>query len=418
MKIKIKIKIKLYDSLINIILIIGAGIPLIVGGVLDTWRTVLSISIIVVTFLYIGTHKIKKVEKNQFLFFYILCVFIIVLYEIIKGKNTFNYSSYETFYALRQYIWIIMAVPLYFAIVKGKSIDKYLKTIIHIVFFSLGLRTLTWFCKNFLNVTVFYNLLYEYGNSWGRDGRQRIDATALIGVLIPLLFYFYKKYREKKYLLEIVFVLFYLLMVSQTRTLFLGALVCIGSMFFFAKRTTLKKLFLQIALLLGVTLSINAGVVDYFLKKLNITLNDGSVGYRQYEFAYYSSLLANGRWKTGLGIITSLNKNGNKLMYGNLDTQMYLDDLGIFECFFQFGLFSIILYGVLLFYIFYVAIKCNQVREDYFTLYLIGQFFYIVIVSLPLNLFGIQRIFSVPVILAIVCAIHNYVIKKMKGIQT
>ena len=78
------------------------------------------------------------------------------------------------------------------------------------------------------------------------------------------------------------------------------------------------------------------GVLDSLLSKMNITINDGSIGYRRYEFAYYSSLLLEGKWKTGLGIITSLNSNGNKLIFGNLDTPMYLDDLGIFECFLQF----------------------------------------------------------------------------------
>lgn len=93
-------------------------------------------------------------------------------------------------------------------------------------------------------------------------------------------------------------------------------------------------------------------------------------------------------------------------MFGNLDTPMYLDDLGIFECFVQFGLFSIFLYGALLFYMIYVLIKCKKSQKYDFILYLIGQLCYVAIVSLPLNLFVIQRIFSVPIILAIVCAIH------------
>lgn len=91
------------------------------------------------------------------------------------------------------------------------------------------------------------------------------------------------------------------------------------------------------------------GLVDFILNKLNISLNDGSIGFRQYEYAYYSSLLLNGKWMTGLGIITSLNSEGNRLLFGNLNTQMYLDDLGIFECFLQFGLFTIFLYGFCLF---------------------------------------------------------------------
>ena len=117
------------------------------------------------------------------------------------------------------------------------------------------------------------------------------------------------------------------------------------------------------------------GFADTILNKMNITISDSSIGYRQYEFAYYSSLLFNGKWKTGLGILTSMNANGKILMFGNLDTQMYLDDLGIFECFLQFGLFSLFLYGVLLIYMIYVVIKCNRVKEYKYSLYLLGEFF-------------------------------------------
>lgn len=161
-------------------------------------------------------------------------------------------------------------------------------------------------------------------------------------------------------------------------------------------------------------IAVNIGVVDTILGKMNITVSDGSIGYRQYEFAYYSSLLLNGKWKTGLGVLTSMNTNVKRLMFGNLDTQMYLDDLGIFECFLQFGLFTLFLYGLLLMYMLYVVIKCNRVKEYNYSLFLLGEFFYIVIVSIPLNSFGIQRIFMVPIVLALTCAVNNNILKMEK----
>lgn len=407
-------KVRLYNLLIDIFLLIGVGIPLIFVGVLDTWRTILTMAIIVFTLIYVITHRLNISENNKFLYIYVFGVLGIVAYEIIKGSRSFNYSSYETFYALRQYLWIILAIPLYYIIIKYDNIDKFLNSIINIVLLSLGLRTFTWFCNNYLGISIFDNLLYEYGNLWGRNGNQRLDATSLIGILIPLLFYFYKKYKKKKYLYSMGFVFLYLVFVSQTRTLILGYAICIITMLFFEKRSSTKQLIFQLTIIFIFALAVNMGLVDFILNKLNISLNDGSIGFRQYEYAYYSSLLLNGKWMTGLGIITSLNSEGNRLLFGNLNTQMYLDDLGIFECFLQFGLFTIFLYGFLLIYIVYVTLKCNREKRYDFSFYLIGQFFYIAIVSIPLNLFGIQRIFSVSIIIAIVCAIHHNVIKKVK----
>lgn len=72
---------------------------------------------------------------------------------------------------------------------------------------------------------------------------------------------------------------------------------------------------------------------------------------------------------------------------------------------------SFAVYGVLLIYMIYVVIKCNRVKEYKYSLYLLGEFFYIVIVSIPLNSFGIQRIFMVPIVLAFTCAVHNNILK-------
>lgn len=410
-------KIRLYDSMLNMLILIGVGVPLIFGGVLDTWRTALTIATILFTAIYLGTHRIKKHEENHFLYVYVFGVFVITIFEIIKAGKSFDYSVFEAFYALRQYMWLLLAIPMYYMIVKRKDVDQYLKKIVRIVMLSLGLRTCTWFLKNYLGITIFNNLLYEYGNYWGRSGKQRLDATALIGVLIPILMYFYRKNGNKKYLFSLGFVFCYLVFVSQTRTLIIGFAVCILTMIFFAKQTSVKKLIVQLSVLFIFALAINMGALDYLLSKMNISINDGSIGYRQYEYAYYSSLLYGGKWKTGLGIMTLLNSSSKKVMFGNLDTQMYLDDLGMFECFLQFGLFSVFLYGALLIYMIYVIVRCKKLKEYDFAFYLVGQFFYVAIVSIPLNLFGIQRSFSVPIIVAIVCAIHNLAIKKAEGKQ-
>lgn len=408
-------KIRVDDFFINLILIIGVGIPLIFGGMLDTWRTILTVLVVLVSVVYVFKHGIKKTESSRFLYTYIIGVIGIVIFEILKSKQQYNYSGYEIFYALRQYLWILFAIPLYYEIIRFDNIDLYLRKITKIVLVSLGIRTLTWFCKNYLGVTVFYNLLYEYGNTWGRGGKQRLDATALIGVLIPVLYYLFQKYKKKKYIVYIAFTFFYLVFVSQTRALLLGSLACICAMFFFANRSSKTKLFLQLFIIVCLAIAINYGAIDYIMQKMNLSVSDGSLGYRQYEFAYYSSLLIGGKWRTGIGILTGINQTGQKIIFGNLDTQMYLDDLGVFECFLQFGLLSLFLYGMLIMYILHTMIKCNKSSQRDYAFYLIGQLFYIIIVSIPLNLFGVQRSFAVPVIFSIVCAINQHATNELRG---
>ena len=68
-------KIRVDDFFINLILVIGVGIPLIFWGVLDTWRTILTILIILVSVIYIFKHGIRKTESSSFLYIYIFVLF-------------------------------------------------------------------------------------------------------------------------------------------------------------------------------------------------------------------------------------------------------------------------------------------------------------------------------------------------------
>ena len=400
-------KIRLYDLFIDIIIIIGVGIPLVFGWTLDTWRTILTIITLIFLVVYVVTHGIKKNISNRFLWSYLALLIGILIFETVRSIKLYDYSPYETFYALRQYVWLLFSIPLFCELLKAKNYDKYIKKFVTITLISLIIRTFTWFFNNYIRIGIFYNLAHEYGNSWGRSGKLRIDATALIGILIPMLYYLYKKYNNKKYLGYLVFSFGYVLLVSQTRTLDIGVMACIISMIFFEKRSLSKKLIIQLGIFGVLLILLNLGIFDSIMAKMNLSLNDGSIGYRQYEFYYYSSLLTDSKWIAGLGILSSINVNAERILFGDLSTQMYVDDLGAFEFILQFGVFGILLYLVLIVYIIYLVFKCNKLGEYMYAVYLIGQLFYICIVSMSLNLFGIQRIFSLSFILAVTCSIDN-----------
>lgn len=408
-------KIRLYDLFIDMIIIIGVGIPLVFIWTLDTWRTVLTLMILLFLVVYLVTHGIKKNTSNGFLRFYLIIFAGILIFETVKGIKLYNYSFNEVFYALRLYIWLLFSIPLFGELLKADYYDKYIKKFVNITLISLGIRTVTWFFNNYLKISIFYNLAHEYGNVWERAGKLRIDATALIGVLIPLLFYLYKKYKNKKYLGYLLISFGYVCIVSQTRTLSIGVFACIVAMLFFEKRSLSKKLIIQLGIFAIILIVLNTGALDYIMASMNISLTDGSIGYRQYEFNYYASLLSDSKWITGLGVLTSKNGNARRLLFGDLSTQMYIDDLGMFESILQFGVLAIALYLILIIYIIYIIYKCNKFGEHAYSVYLIGQLIYICIVSIPLNLFGIQRIFSVSLILAITCSIDNKIKNKIEN---
>jgi hypothetical protein len=400
---------KIYDAWMYMLIAIATGIVLVLPISLDTWRNALVLLAITFIIIYLLTNKIYRHEINRFLNLYLVFLAFCIGLEMFRASSMYNYSIYESFYALRQYVWIFLALPFYYIYIKTGDIDKTLEKTIDVIMISLKIRAITWAAKAFLHINLFPELLYEYGNSWARNGVQRIDATPLISIAIAGLYYLYTSKRRRKFLFQLLFVGLYLLVVAQTRMLLIGYISCLAGMILFKRRASAKGLLLITSTVVLSLMAISLGAIDAGLNYLGLSSGIQGFGFRYYEYLYFQTLLEGDAWKLGLGILSSANIMGKRILFGNLDTQMYLDDLGILESFVQFGVLSIFMYMFLFLYMIFTIRKCNKNKQYNYSMLVVGLFCYILVVSVPLNLFGIQRSFSISIILAIVCYVNKIV---------
>lgn len=405
-----KYEINTYEAGIYLFTALSVGIflaiPFGVGPELDTCRSILTIGILIYIFIFFISLKwTNNGAYSKRLNTYMSIYTIIMLFQIIRSIYIYEYSFNEIYYSIRQYIWVFLAYPILYLFIKYNSIEKIMSNVVKITLLSLFLRFLTWSLYKAFQISLFPKLLYEYGISWGRNGILRIDATPLISLVLIYEFYKYLDTNKKKFAFYSICSLLYVLLVSQTRMLFIGCGISITVMFLLKRRNRIKKCLLIICICCASIFSVILGCFDKILDYLD--LSNGVIGleYRYYEFQYYFSLIKD-KWKLGTGILSVKNDITNSILYGNLDTTMYLDDLGIFGYFIEFGLLSILLYGVLYFIMLKVIIKCYKLGETNYAVLICGFLSYLLIVSIPLNLFGIQRIFSIPFILAIISFIN------------
>lgn len=406
-----KYTINIHEIYIYLFVALAVGIfqaiPFGWGPNLDSCRNILTAGTIICICFYFLFLKQKKLNNYSNVLDTYMRVYITVLvFIIIRSVYMYNYSLGEIYYSVRQYVWVLLAYPILHLFVRYDSIDRVLNNIVNITLLSLALRFLTWALYKYAGANIFPNLLYEYGISWGRNGILRIDATPLISLVVVFEFYLYTKTKKRKHLLLSICSVVYVAIVSQTRTLIISCLACFLIMFLFKRRKKTSRFFIQSIACCVLAVSVSLGAFDKILGYLNLNSGAKGFGYRYYEFNYYWSLLKD-NWKLGMGILSTKNNYTDSLLYGNLDTTMYLDDLGIFGCFFEFGLLSILLYGVLYFLLIKTIIKCYKHNEMNYAIFVLGIFSYLVICSVPLNLFGIQRLFSLPFILASVSFINR-----------
>lgn len=90
----------------------------------------------------------------------------------------------------------------------------------------------------------------------------------------------------------------------------------------------------------------------------------------------------------------------------------YLDDLGMLGTFVQIGLFTIVTHIFLFIKAVQVTIKCFKQENKDYLLYSLGLTIYLIGSCLLLNIFDKQRIFDVPVYLAI----YSFLDARVSGI--
>lgn len=388
-----------YYFLLSLIL----GIYLIFPLKLDTLRNYLTIFSVIMLLIVIPIY-LKNINKfTKFTNIYFFGIIFAVIYGIYVGYEKYAYDFKDIFYGVRQYVWILLFCPL-LVIIKNSKFKYYnvLNNIINLLLISLVLRTISWLGYTLFRLTIFPGFLYEYGDLWYRsDTSIRIDGTPLITVGILGAMYLYLKLGEKKFLYKAIIILLYIVMVNQTRILLISVLLGMLVLVVFSKniKGMLYKILLAISSLVVIFLSMKF-IVNYL--GLNFEENDYGIGYRYWELDYYLQMISDGEWIKGLGVLVASNPYSNLVLYGPSDiTKWYLDDLGFMELFVQFGLVSIPMYTILLYKLLSLANDKNIDSVD--RAFMISLFVVILVTSISLNIYGIQRSFSLSVIVMIMC---------------
>lgn len=382
----------------------AVGLPEVFFLSLDTVRNYMTILSLCILALSIPVVVLNKSRFSKSSFFYLGALILCIIFGAFRSHNLYHYSLKNMFYALRQYVWIFLYFPvLYIFKAKDYNMIKALGNVLTILNISLLFRTLTWAMYTLARIEIFPTILREFGDLWYRnDSSIRIDGTPLIMVGVLISVYLYFKLKKAKYLVSTFYILLYILMVNQTRVLVFSILVSVFFMYLAVHRdskVTLKNLVAYTAIIVSVFV---VSIYGYRFFMQNSSASDMGIGYRYWELNYYLSLLSDGNWKSGLGILTATNPRSYAVLYGHWDTRMYLDDLGIFELFFQFGLVSIFMYGYLVWKTIQIYRKYDQEEDRIEKALLIGLASYLVLTAVSLNAYGIQRSFSLSIILAIV----------------
>ena len=414
-------KIDLVEFIYYIITAFIVGFFLVFSIGIDTSRNIAGLLSIGVLVLFIPALIVNfgKFPKSPYIYSSFLLVSI--LYEIIRSYRLYALNFQQIFLALRQYIWIFLFWILLFQFKRARgNYQRILNNILIIVVITLLIRSIPWFLYTFFQIETFPKILKEFGGLWYRNATAiRVDGTPLISIALFLSIYLSMKFQNLKYRYATFIIMSYILFVNQTRVLIFSVVISGFLMYLYSRESTFLLRFSKIIIVFGILGCIIFGGISLLSNQYTemLSIQDRGLGYRYWELNYYLSLLAENNWKYGVGILTGSNPNSAAILYGTWTSKMYLDDLGFLELFVQFGMLSILLYGYLFYKLQSIIRKLDYKAARYEKALMVAIFSNLLITMISLNVYGIQRSFSLSIILALIFYFEDQLRFDMKGVS-
>lgn len=352
------------------------------------------------------------VEHGDFAKKYLVVYFVVIMLAAFFTKRNLNYSTYDLIKVIIPYLYIFLSITLIYIFSK-EGIEKTCKVVSSIVNGMLIIKTICWALYNFLEITIFPNILFQY-EGWIRDGFQRIDTGFLFFAALVWNSYQGFKCYKKKSLVYLVFYLFFTMFVARYRFLLMVTMITIFVVFYYSFNRENKKAFIRVTIFFAVLFCVLFGLHEKILEIFSSTGTYGSSTINRLStLTHYFKLLLNQKAWFGLGLLDTTVRSAREYMLlgvGNTGTSYfyYIDDIGIFGGVVRFGLLSLALYIPLIGKAIKVFFMCRKRKHEYLPIYA-GVCTYMVISCVILNFFDSQRAFDTPFYLAFISYIGGMV---------
>lgn len=345
---------------------------------------------LIVSFILLLIYLFQKervVIKGLFLKTYVFFELSILIIEYFRLQSSTMpiMTTREAFGPFGVVLLIILSFPI--VEVLNKERELFLRDIAIIGYTVLLIRFIIWFIYNFFHV----NLGFEYMGgriTWIRPIFNGMLLTRTMGTFIDgyLMVYtsinlYLNKKRWKRYVLGLLFLLFYEGIVFQSRSQFLFFILT----FIFTSlvvvhfsKNKILNIFLMICVLLGISMVLLEDI-NSFINSFSVNSQYGeSTLTRMLEYEFFPKL-----WKTtnlflGFGMTPDMFSIGI--------SKLYISDLGLIAVLYQFGIVGFII-AIMPFLrgIFISIKKWYQVTVNKIDYFIIILTFYLVISSVNLN---------------------------------
>lgn len=341
-----------------------------------------------------------RIKKFGFMKWYIINMIFMIFMMNFSAYIQYNVPIRDLFVTSLYLFYIFFSLMLLIKFSKDDNIDRFFSVCNLCFFIWLIICVLENIVYAYYGIHIVKNFLPDW---FTRNGFVRMRFISICYLLIPYNFYRIISIKEKKYISIYIITFIALIMqliIEGTRAYTIIILFSIIGIFLSDTTRNIKNKVIVICIMMGIILAtINTTQFKNFIFSFSLSSNNryiySSIN-RVNEVVYYMEIF----FRNPILALGNVPYSGdyNVLIKGP-EGKFYLEDVGFFGLLAKAGISACLFYFTLVFRQMYILLNLGR-KNKYFSL-LIGFFVFTILSSATLIITDSQRIFLLPVIIAV-----------------
>lgn len=385
----------IYTGIFNIV-----SLPLISTS---SFENLFTFALAVMLFLNALSNTSIRQKTNLYsAYFYAVLAYValFIILHCFYAYITYDEGIRDLFATARQIFNLVFFIPYIYIIHSQGGYERLLKDITIITLVLLFAKTLKALAYNFTGRLIMDSLTYGFRHDRLRSGLPAFGGIAFIYCIYKVM---ELPKRTKEYYIHlaiVVFMLFYEYYVNMTRMYIVAFIATLFAMVVFKKRPKGKKLLvISVAVIVIVSLYFS-GVLNDFIASFSESDEElgSSTTARNDAVLYFKTITAKNPI-FGMGFLAPNTPSRELIMFGpNLSAS--LDDIGVRNMYYHYGVLGIILAVMVLGRMLYCAVMALAAKSSHSPI-ILGSLVYLLCTAVSLCIFDPQRILCLPLYWAI-----------------
>lgn len=340
--------------------------------------------------------RIRNITKTYSMYFYAFLVYLAVFIIVHCFYGAIHYDEgLRSLYAPAKFFgFFFLYIPLIYTIHINNGYEQLLRNISSATLIIMAFKTLKAFAYNFAGINILGAIDSDLRYSRLRMGFPVFGPLVFIYFVDKILNTKIKKRKYYVYLAIIAYFLFFLIYINMTRMNIIGYILTLAIMIIFRKRPKNKQIVVVVFVLVAAIILLTSNVFEGFVASFSesddelyvstIARNNSNDYFKQ--FPQQNQLL-------GMGFL-AVDTPIREALFSGAEGAFHLDDLGIKNMYYHYGITGIILAVLVLGRMLYLAIYIIFFSESKNKLLIIGITVFVTFTQPSLCIFDGQRMTS------------------------